>query len=116
MQIIRRAPGEASLALGERILIDLVAAEVGDEEFEAVLERLEGFLKPTGSQPRLALTLQEGLLGAVQTELPLELVVIEEDPHDLPPLRITRHVVTPDPAALAVMLDRVERRLARSGT
>lgn len=112
MQIIRRAPGEASLAEGDRHLLDLFAVEAGDAEFDALLDRLEAALAPAADLPRLVLTLQEGLPGAAQTETPLELVVIEEDPHDAPPLRMTRRRLVPDAAGLAVTLDRAERRTA----
>ena len=113
MQIIRRGPGEASLAEGEHNLLDLVATETGNAEFDALLDRLEAALSPKAGLPRLVLVLQEGLPGAVQADQPLELVVIEEDQHDLPPTRITRRAIAPDPAALAVLLDRAERRAAR---
>jgi hypothetical protein len=112
MQIIRHAPGEASLIDGDRNLLDLLATEAGDVEFEAVLERLEAALNPPAEMPRLVLAVQEGLPGAAQTESPLELVVIEEDPHDMPTLKVTRRCLTPNPAALAVMLDRAMRRTA----
>jgi len=113
MQIIRRGPGEASLADGERVLLDLAAVDSDEAEFEQFLDRLSALFGPAGGRPRVALTLREGLLGAVEAEVPLEVVLVEDDPHDLPPLRLVRRAVEPDPAALAAMLERAERRLAR---
>lgn len=113
MQIIRRGPGEASLAQGERVLLDLAAVESDEAEFERFLERLDLLLGGDGRRPRVALTLREGLLGPVEAELPLEVVLVEDDPHDLPPLRLVRRVVEADPSALAAMVERAERRLAQ---
>jgi len=113
MQIIRRSPGEASLVDGERTLLDLAAVDSDDAEFERFLDRLGGLFGAAGQRPRVALTLREGLLGKVEAEVPLEVVLIEDDPHDLPPLRLVRRAVEPDPPALAAMLERAEQRLAR---
>lgn len=113
MQIIRRGPGEASLAQDGRDLLDLVAVNATEAEFEQIINRLSGLLASSGAAPRVALVYREGLLGAVQAETPVELTVIEDDPHDVPPLRMVRRTVEANPAALAVMLDQAERRLAR---
>ncbi|HWL84083.1 MAG TPA: hypothetical protein VNR89_24255 [Roseomonas sp.] len=113
MQIIRRGPGEASLARDGRDLLDLVAVNATEDEFEQIIDRLAALLAPSGAAPRVVLTYREGLLGTVQAEAPVALTVIEDDPHDTPPLRLVRRMVEPDPAALAVTLDQAERRLAR---
>lgn len=112
MQINRRGPGEASLAEGGRDLLDLVAAEASEAEFDALVERLAALLASGADLPRLALSYQGGLLGPVQAEIPLQLLVIEEDPQDEPPLRLLRREVAADPAALAALLGQAERRLA----
>lgn len=115
MQIIRRGPGEASLAAEGRDLFDLVAVEATEVEFEQFIARLSAlFASPEGA-PRVVLTYREGLLGAVQAEAPVELIVVEDDPNDMPPLRLVRRTVQADPAALAVTLDQAGRRLGRSG-
>ncbi|MDJ0390396.1 hypothetical protein QMO56_19975 [Roseomonas sp. E05] len=113
MQIIRRGAGEASLVQDGRDLLDLVVGNATEAEFDQIIDRLAALLAPSGAAPRVVLTYREGLLGAVQAEAPVELTVIEDDPHDTPPLRLVRRTVEADPAALAVMLDQAERRLAR---
>ncbi|MXP65548.1 hypothetical protein E0493_19555 [Roseomonas sp. M0104] len=113
MQIIRRGPGEASLAQEGRDLLDLVAVNATEAEFDQIIDRLAGLLAPCGAAPRVVLRYREGLLEAVQAEAPVALTVIEEDPHDVPPLRLVRRMVEADPAALAVTLEQAERRLAR---
>lgn len=112
MQINRRGPGEASLALDGHELADIVAAEADEAEFERLLSQLEALLALRQRSPRVALAYQGGLLGAVQAELPVQLIVIEEDPHDEPPLRLIRRSVPADAAALEAAVSLAERRLA----
>ncbi|MFC4169095.1 hypothetical protein [Teichococcus aestuarii] len=111
MQINRRGPGEASLTQDGRDLLDLLAVEASDEEFDAFLARLEQCLALREDMPRIAVTYREGLLGQVEADLPLQLVVVEEDPHDEPPLRVLRRTVPAGTAALDAMLAVAERRL-----
>ncbi|HWX51588.1 MAG TPA: hypothetical protein VNZ61_26395 [Roseomonas sp.] len=113
MQIIRRGPGEASLTTEGRDLLDLVAVEASEEEFEQFIARLNALFAPSAGAPRVVLTYREGLLGAVQAEAPVEVIVVEDDPHDTPPLRLVRRPVEADPAALAATLDQAERCIAR---
>lgn len=113
MQITRRGPGEASLVLEGREVLDLLATEAGEAEFEALLARLAGLLDAQQAPPRIAVTWQEGLLGAAQADRPMELLVIEEDPQDEPPLRLLRRPLSGDPAAVDSMLAQAERRLRR---
>ncbi|MFC7611497.1 hypothetical protein [Teichococcus aestuarii] len=63
MQINRRGPGEASLTQDGRDLLDLLAVEASDEEFDAFLARLEQCLALREDMPRIAVTYREGLLG-----------------------------------------------------
>jgi hypothetical protein len=112
MQINRRGPGEASLAQEGRDLVDLVLAEASEAEFDQLLEQLEALLALRRRSARVALSYQGGLLGAVQAELPLHLVVIEEDPHDEPPLRLLERQVPADPAAVEAAIGLAERRAA----
>lgn len=112
MQINRRGPGEASLVQDGRELLDLVAADASEAEFDALLGRLETLLGPQDRPPRIAIAYQGGLLGAVQAEVALQLIVIEEDPHDEPPLRLVQRAVAADPAALAAAVTLAERRAA----
>lgn len=111
MQINRRSASEASLVQDGRELLDLTAVEAGEAEFAQLLDRLEAWLAAAGGAPRIALTYREGLLGQVEADLPLQLLVVEEDPHDDPPLRLLRRSVPAGPAALEAMLAVTERRL-----
>lgn len=111
MQINRKGSGEASLTQDGRDMLDLLAVEASDEEFDAFLARLEQCLALPDAPPRVALTYREGLLGQVEADLPLQLVVVEEDPHDEPPLRVLRRNVPGGAAALDAMLAVAERRL-----
>ncbi len=111
MDISRRAPGEASLVLDGRELLDLVQAEASDEEFEALLTRLAALLQPAEAAPRVAVRYREGLFEAVQDDIPLQAVLIEDDPHDEPPLALRRLPVEADAAAVDAMLSAAERRL-----
>ncbi|ONG44716.1 hypothetical protein BKE38_27440 [Pseudoroseomonas deserti] len=112
MQINRRGPGEASLAQDGRELADLVAAEASEAEFELLLHQLEALLALRRRSPRIALTYQGGLLGAAHAELPVQLILIEEDPHDEPPLRLVQRSLPADAAALEAAVSLAERRLA----
>lgn len=111
MEISRRAPGEASLVLDGRELLDLVQAEASDEEFEDLLARLAASLRRAGSVPRVVVRYREGLLDAVQSDLAIDAVLIEDDPHDEPPLALRRVAVAADAAAVDAMLSAAERRL-----
>ncbi|MFC3126114.1 hypothetical protein ACFOD4_13685 [Pseudoroseomonas globiformis] len=112
MQIIRHAPGEASLLQEGHTLLDITQADTGEAEFETLLDRLAQALDPA-RMPRLAVTLREGLIETVLSEVPVEVHVIEEDPHDEPSLRLVRRVAEVDPSSLAQLLDSASRRLAR---
>ena len=115
MDISRRAPGEASLVLDGRELLDLVQAEASDEEFDALLARLAALLRPAGAAPRVVVRYREGLFDAVQADTPLDAVLIEDDPHDEPPVALRRLPVAADAAAVDALLSAAERRL-RLGT
>lgn len=110
MEISRRGPGEACLTEAGRELLDLVAAEASEAEFDQLVARLQALLD---RPPRLAVTYREGLLEQVQADTACEVVLIEDDPHDEPPLRLRRHQVAADAAALEALLNEAERRLAR---
>lgn len=111
MQINRRGPGEASLLREGRELLDLTAVEAREEEFAQFLDRLEAWLSSPEEAPRIALTYREGLLGQVEADMPVQLFVVEEDPHDDPPLRLLHRAVPAGTAALDAMLAVTERRL-----
>jgi hypothetical protein len=109
MQISRRGPGEASLVLHGRDILDLVQAEGDEEEFEQALARLEEGLQP--SLPRVVVQYREGLFAEVQADCPLEAVLIEDDPHDEPVLALHRRAVLANRAAVEAALATAERRL-----
>ncbi|MCQ4159960.1 hypothetical protein NON00_08455 [Roseomonas sp. GC11] len=110
MQINRRGPGEACLVVEGRDVLDLLIAEASDEEYERVLGKLERLLVSGRGAPRVALSYQGGLLGPVQADVPVEVIVIEEDPHDDPPLRLLRREVGADPAGVEATVAVAERR------
>lgn len=114
MELHRRGPGEATLLVGEREVLHLVAAEGGEEEFEALAARIAQLLRRDGL-PRIAVTYQEGLLGAVHAELPVELVFVEEDLNDEPPVQLRRRTLVADPAAVEAAIALAERRAGRGG-
>ncbi|RKK03104.1 hypothetical protein EBE87_16620 [Pseudoroseomonas wenyumeiae] len=109
MEINRRGPGEASLVRDGREILDLVQIEGSEEEFEQALAHLEDLLRPA-ALPRVVVQYREGLFGAVQADRPAEVVLIEEDPHDEPPLALHRHSVGADRAAVEAALAAAERR------
>jgi hypothetical protein len=111
MEISRRGPGEACLVLEGRDILDLVQAEATDAEYDQVLTRLEGLLQPPGALPRVVVQYREGLFASVQSDNPLEAVLIEDDPHDEPVLVLHRHRVAADSAAVDAALSAAERRL-----
>jgi hypothetical protein len=110
MEINRRGPGEASLVQDGREILDLVQAEGSEDEFEQALVQLENLLRPA-TLPRIVVQYREGLFGAVQADQPVEAVLIEEDPHDEPPLALQRHSVSADRLAVEAALAAAERRL-----
>jgi hypothetical protein len=115
MEISRRAPGEACLVLEGRDILDLVQAEGSDEEFEQALHTLEGLLNPAGSLPRVVVHYKEGLFATLRADRPIQAMLIEDDPHDEPPLSLQRQEVPADPAAVDAALAAVERRLRLAG-
>ncbi|MFC7556813.1 hypothetical protein ACFQU7_38260 [Pseudoroseomonas wenyumeiae] len=70
---------------------------------------MEDLLRPA-ALPRVVVQYREGLFGAVQADRPAEVVLIEEDPHDEPPLALHRHSVGADRAAVEAALAAAERR------
>ncbi|MBO1076120.1 hypothetical protein [Roseomonas marmotae] len=110
MEISRRGPGEASLVLQGREILDLVQVEGSSEEFEQALSQLEELLRPDGL-PRVVVQYREGLFAGVSADRPLEVVLVEQDPHDEPPLALHRHSVTADRVAVDAALAAAERRL-----
>jgi len=115
MEISRRAPGEACLVLDGRDILDLVQAEASEEEFEQALDTLEGLLSPAGNLPRVVVHYKEGLFAELRADRPLQAVLIEDDPHDEPPLSLQRQQVPADPAAVDAALAAAERRLRLAG-
>ena len=110
MEINRRGPGEASLVREGREILDLMQIEGSEDEFEQALSELEALLRPA-AVPRVVVQYREGLFSAVQADRAAEVVLIEDDPHDEPPLALHRHSVSPDRAALEAALAAAERRL-----
>lgn len=110
MEINRRGPGEASLVRDGREILDLMQVEGSEEEFEQTLAQLEDLLRP-GTLPRVVVQYREGLFGAVQADQPVEVVLVEEDPHDEPPLALHRHSLAADRVAVEAALAAAERRL-----
>lgn len=109
MEINRRGPGEASLVRDGREILDLVQVEGSEEEFEQVLAQLEELLRPA-TLPRVVVQYREGLFGAAQADQPVDLVLVEEDPHDEPPLALHRQNVAADRMAVEAALAAAERR------
>jgi hypothetical protein len=116
MEISRRAPGEASLVLDGRELLDLTQAEASGEEFDALLARLAMLLRSAEAVPRVVVRYREGLFEAVAADTPLEAVLIEDDPHDDPPLSLRRMPVAADAAGVDALLSAAERRLRLGAT
>jgi hypothetical protein len=115
MEISRRAPGEASLVMDGRDILDFLQAEGSEEEFEQALDTLADLLRLAGQQPRVVVHYKEGLFAALQADSPIQAVLIEDDPHDEPPLALHRHTVPADPAAVDAALAAAERRLRLAG-
>lgn len=110
MEINRRGPGEASIVQDGREILDLIQVEGSEEEFEQVLAQWENLLRPA-ALPRVVVQYREGLFATVQADQPLEVVLIEEDPHDEPPLALQRHSVAASRPAVDAALAAAERRL-----
>lgn len=115
MEISRRAPGEASLLLEGREILDLVQVESSQEEFEQALDALDALLRLADTPPRVVVHYKEGLLTAVQSDSAIEAVLIEDDPHDEPPLSLKRQKVAGDPVAVDAALSAAQRRQRLAG-
>ena len=103
----------ASLLDQGRVVLQLHAADCGEAEFNDLVGQLARHL--AGTRPRVVVTYQEGLLGAVHAEQALDLVFIEDDPHDTPPVQIRRRTVAAEPEAVAAALALAERRAGQRG-
>ncbi len=110
MEISRRGPGEASLIMDGREILDLVLGEGSEDEFEQALKALEGLLHLAGQAPRVIVHYKEGLLASIQADTTLQAVLIEDDPHDEPPLSLKRETVNGNPSAVDTALAAAERR------
>jgi hypothetical protein len=114
MRMVRHVDGSAALLdeSGQPVL-ELLPAEEDAEAAAALLARLERLLN---APPRIALGLKEGVLTTVQADIACEVVVIEEDPFDTPPLHIRRRpVASGDPDAVTAVIALAEQRQARLG-
>lgn len=90
MRCVRNSQGQV-LVLAEdgRVLAELVGLDATGDEFDALAEALPDLLQP----PRVLVTYRDGLLGEVQADIPCDVIVIEEDRHDVPPVAIRRRPV-----------------------
>jgi hypothetical protein len=106
MNLQRLGDGEAALLLDGREIIRISARAVDGPFYEAVLDGIEAVLC-RDTPPRLAVTYKEGLFAAACSETTIDLVLIEEDPHDDPPRQVRRQRTTAEPAAVAALLARL---------
>ena len=109
MDLLRRGAGEACLMQEGREVLTLLAASSSDDEFAALIRRVELALLEQ-QRPQVVVVHQEGLLSEVHADIPLDMVFIEHDPHDLPAVRIRHHRPGADPSAVAAALAQAERR------
>lgn len=109
MDLLRRGAGEACLMHEGREVLTLLAASSSDDEFAELIRRVELALLEQ-RRPQVVVVHQEGLLSEVHADIPLDMVFIEHDPHDLPPVRIRHHWPVADPSAVAAALALAERR------
>lgn len=113
MELRRHGPGEAGLIHEDREILTLLASDSDEGEFDILLQRI-GLLFGLPRLPRVVVTYQEGLLGTVHAEQPLDLIFVEDDPNDVPPIQIRRRTVTADPDAAEAAIALAERRAGRS--
>lgn len=113
MELRRHGPGEAGLIHEDREILTLLASDSNEDEFNALLQRI-ALLLGLSRLPRVVVTYQEGLLGAVHAEQPLDLTFVEDDPNDVPPIQIRRRSVAADPDAVEAAIALAERRAGRS--
>ena len=102
-------PGLARLRDAGRVLLELRAGELDAPGFAALLDRVRTLLRPA-PPARAVVVYREGLLGPVTAEAPLELLFIEEDPHDTPAVQLRRRRVEGNPSALRAALAEAERQ------
>lgn len=112
----RDPAGAARLLRDGQVLAEFRAGMLDAAGFTALLDRLEAALRPA-PPARAVIVYREGLLAEVRSETALDLLFVEEDPHDVPPVQLRRRQVPPDREGAATMAADAERRArqARSG-
>lgn len=113
-ELRRDEPGLARLVRDGQVLLEIRAEALDGPGFEALLARFEAALRPA-APARAVVTYREGLLAGVQAETALDLVFVEEDPHDVPPVQVRRRRVAPDAEAVRAAIAAAEARTARRG-
>ncbi|MBK1656690.1 hypothetical protein [Paracraurococcus ruber] len=103
MILERHGNGEASLVQDGREVLRISAPAAEDPVYDALLDGIEATLCGEGP-PRLVVTYREGLFAGAVCEVPLSLVLVEEDPHDDPPRQIRRQRLEAEPARLPPLL------------
>ncbi|MDO9713035.1 hypothetical protein [Paracraurococcus lichenis] len=103
MILERHGNGEASLVQDGLELLRISALAAEAPVYDALLDGIEATLCGEGP-PRLVLTYREGLFAGAVSEVPLSLVLVEEDPQDDPPRQVRRQRVTAEPARLPALL------------
>ena len=104
MQILRSSEGSTTVVDETgRELMELVPLAAVGVELEDVLERVAVALAAP-ALPRVVVVSREGLTESVAADIPCELVLVDEDRFDDPPVSLHRRAVAGDPAATSVLL------------
>lgn len=105
MQIVRGSEGETTVVDDAgRELLELVPLAAAGAELEAVLERLAAALAGP-ALPRVVVLSREGLTERVAADIACEVVLVEHDAFDDPPVSLHRRVLEADPQATSALLE-----------
>ena len=105
----RDPAGTARLVRDGRVLAEIRIGDLDPAGFAALVDRLEAALHPAPAA-RALVVYREGLLAEVRADVPLDLLFVEEDPHDTPPVQLRRRQVPADRDGLQAMAAEAERR------
>jgi hypothetical protein len=103
MILLRHGNGEAALVQDEREIVRISAQAAEGPAYEALLDGIEAALC-RNTPPRVAVTYREGLFANACSETAVDLVLIEEDPHDSPPRQVRRQRALAEPALVEALL------------
>jgi len=113
MRLQRDGESAASILDGSGdVIAELIAVGEAAEEFRNLVNRIARLLGE-GDAPKVVLSLREGVLTSAHADERVTVVLIEDDPLDVPPLHMTERRLAADNEATEAAIAFARQRIAR---